>query len=209
MDELDVLQKMTCVPESVIKHYQESRSLVSLTRDKIDSATLQGFVVDYDTDWIALQYVHDFYLDGYLFVRRADLTSMKCRATDAFQRHLLEIDGILEKVDFDFRLPRGGLAGLLCGLPSEKVVILEDETEEDLFLIGTILGIKDDFVSLRFFSGAGRWDDELAEIAIEDVTSASFSTNYTLAYERHFARDKQEGEQGVGGQPATPPRVGD
>jgi hypothetical protein len=193
---------MTCVPESVIKHYQESRSLVSLTRDKIDSATLQGFVVDYDADWIALQNVHDFYLDGYLFVRREDLTSMNCRATDAFQRHLLEADGVLAKVDFDFHLPGGGLAGLLGGLPSETVVILEDETEDDLFLIGTLLRIEDSFVSLRFFSGAGRWDDEPAEIALEDVTSASFSTNYTLAYERHFAREKQEGE-GVGGQPAN------
>jgi len=182
---------MTCVPESVIKHYQESRSLVSLTRDKIDSATIQGFIVDSDADWVVLQYIHDFYLDGYLFLRREDLTSMNCRATDAFQRYLLEADGILEKVDFDFRIPEGGLAGLLNELPFERVVILEDETADDMFLIGTLLGIEDDFVSLRFFSGAGRWDDEPAKIALEDVTSASFSTNYTITYERHFARESE------------------
>jgi hypothetical protein len=181
---------MACVPESVIKHYQESRSLVSLTRDKIDSATIQGFVVDSDADWVALQYIHDFHLDGYLFLRREDLTSMNCRATDAFQRYLLEAEGILEKVDFDFRIPEGGLAGLLDELPFERVVILEDETD-DMFLIGTLLGIEGDLVSLRFFSGAGRWDDEPAKIALEDITSASFSTNYTITYERHFARESK------------------
>ena len=186
---------MTCVPETVIKHYHQSRSLVSLTRDKIDSSSIQGFIVDYDEVWIALQYIHDFYLDGFLFLRREDLTSMTCRATDAFQRGLLEADGVLEKVDFSFRLPTGGLAELLREIPSQRIVILEDETEGDLFLIGTFLGIEDNFVSLRFFSGAGRWDDEPAQIALEDVTSASFSTNYTLAYERSFSRLTAEGEQ--------------
>ena len=183
---------MSCVPESVIKHYKESRSLVSLTREKIDSAKIQGFVIDYDADWIALQYIHDFYLDGYLLLRRQDLTSMNCRATDAFQRHLLEVDGVIDKIDFDFEIPVGGIAELLKALPSDRVVILEDETEDDLFLIGTLIGIEDDFISLRFFSGAGRWDDEPAEIAVEDVTSASYATNYTLAYERHFARENKK-----------------
>jgi hypothetical protein len=186
---------MSCVPEAVIKHYMESRSLVSLTRDKINSATIQGFIVDYDAEWIMLQYIYDFYLDGYLLLRRSDLTSLNCPASDAFQRHLLAIDGVLEHVDFDYRLPSGGLAALLRELPSNKVVNLEDETEYSQFLIGTFLGIEDDIVSMRIFSGAGRWDDDPAEICLDDITSVSFSTNYTLAYERYFARERKDGEQ--------------
>ena len=192
---------MTCVPESVIKHYRESRSLVSITREDIDSATLQGFVVDYDSDWIALQYIHDFYLDGYLLLRRKDLTSLNCRATDVFQRHLLEEDGVLNQVNFSFRIPAGGISEMLEQSPKDRVVILEDETEYDLFLIGTFFGIEEDYVSLRFFSGAGRWDDEPAEIALEDITSFSFCTNYTLAYERYFATENSKGEQFGAGNP--------
>ncbi|MGJ8696788.1 MAG: hypothetical protein ACSHYF_10745 [Verrucomicrobiaceae bacterium] len=192
---------MTCVPEPVIQHYRESRSLVSVTREQIDSNSVQGFIVDYDADWIVLQHIHDFFLDGYLLLRRADLTSMNCRATDAFQRHLLESDGILDKVDFDFRLPSGGLAEFLTRLPKSRILILEDETEDDLFLIGTFLDIEDECVSIRFFSGAGRWDEEPAEIDFEDITSVSFSTNYTLAYERHFASETSNGEQVGAGNP--------
>lgn len=185
---------MTSVPESVIKHYQESRSLVSVARGEIDGNTLQGFVVDYDADWIVLQYIHDFYLDGYLLLRRADLTSMNCRATDAFQRHLLEAEGILDNVDFAFCLPVGGLSELLQQFPENRIVILEDEAEDDIFLIGTFLEVGDECVSLRFFSGDGRWDDEPAEISLKDITSVSFSTNYTLTYERFFTSETSKGQ---------------
>lgn len=181
---------MTCVPEAVIKHYKESRSLISVIRDEISSSTIQGFIVDYNADWIVLQYIYDFHLDGYLLLRRADLTSVNCPATDAFQLSLLEADGILKKVDFDFSIPAGGLLALLEGLPDDKIVILEDESEEEVFLIGTYIGCEEGLVSIKFFSGAARWDDEPATIALEDVTSVSISTNYTLAYERYFQRNQ-------------------
>ena len=182
---------MPDVPKSLIRRYHKSRSLVSLTRNKIDQAKIQGFLLDYNDDWIALQYIHDFYVDGYLLLRRSDLTSLDCRSTDTFQRRLLESDGLLDQIDFDFQIPPGGVKGLLLGLPKEQIVILEDETEENRFLIGSILGIEDGCVSLRFFTGAGRWLDEPSEISLEDITSISFSTNYTLTYERHFSRESQ------------------
>ena len=36
------------VPEGVIKHYRDTKSLVSVTRDSIDSASIQGFILDYN-----------------------------------------------------------------------------------------------------------------------------------------------------------------
>lgn len=186
---------MSSVPEAVIKHYKDTRSLVSLTREKIDSNTVQGFIVDYNDQWLVLQYIYDFHLDGFLLLRREDLTSLNCRATDAFQHHLLEVDGILRNVDFDFNIPSGGIVPLLNELPSDRIVIIEDETEYEQFLIGYFLGVDDDFVSLRTFSGAGRWDDEPSNIATEDITSVSFATNYTLAYERYFEKERLNGKE--------------
>ncbi|MCW1926231.1 hypothetical protein OKA05_26980 [Luteolibacter arcticus] len=179
---------MKRIPEKLIRHYQESRALVSLTREEIDPHTIHGFIVDFDEDWTALQYVYDFHLDGYLFLRRADLTSLKAGATDAFHEQMMEADGILQQVDFDFRLPPEGVGALLAGMPEGRIVILKNEREDDLFLIGPVLKVAGGTVSLRFFSGAGSWNEEPAEIAMEDITWVSFATNYTLAYERHFAR---------------------
>ncbi|MDQ8192713.1 hypothetical protein [Roseibacillus persicicus] len=184
---------MTVVPSQVIEHYKESKSLVSVTRDEIDDQTLQGFVLDYDDQWILLGYIYDFTPDGVVAIRLSDLTSMTCRATDAFQRHLLEVDGVLDKVDFALTLPEGGFLDFLRRIPNEKVVILEDEAEgNDIFIIGQNLQVLEDKFTLRTFSGAARVEDDLGEIDLDDVTSISLNTNYALAYERHFARIRMQ-----------------
>lgn len=176
------------VPVSIIKHYRDSKSLVSLTRDDIDGASIQGFILDYNEAYILLAYVHDFYVDGYLILRRQDLTSLNCRATDAFQHSLLVDEGLLKQVDFSHRFSDQGILDHLRKLPKKRIIILEDETEDDLFLIGTLDSIDDSLIKLRFFSGAAKWDEDLAQIEIDDVTSISYSTNYTKFYERYYDR---------------------
>ncbi|WP_411846048.1 hypothetical protein AAFN60_21290 [Roseibacillus persicicus] len=197
---------MTVVPSQVIEHYKQSRSLVSVTRDEIDSQTMQGFVIDHDGQWILFSYIYDFRPDGVVALRVSDLTSMTCRATDAFQRHLLEADGVLDEIDFTQSLPEGGIIEFLRCIPSEKVVILEAEAEEnEVFMIGQNLQILGDRFTLRTFTGAARFEDELDEIDFDDVTSISFNTNYALAYERYFAR-AQKAEQFAA--PKSDPRPG-
>lgn len=176
------------VPEGVIKHYRDTKSLVSITRDSIDSASIQGFILDYNKDYILLAYIYDFHAGSYLILRREDLTTMNCRTTDTFQHSLLSDDGVLELIDFSTQLDDRGVLSHLKELPPKRIIILEDEREVKVFLIGLIDSIEGTTIKLKYFSGAARWDDELSEIDIEDVTSISYSTNYTKAYERYFNR---------------------
>ena len=178
------------VPEGVIKHYRDTKSLVSITRDSIDNASIQGFILDYNKGYILFAYIYDFHAGGYLILRREDLTSMNCRATDAFQHSLLSDDGVLDLIDFSAQLDDRGVLSHLEEFIPERIIILEDEREGEVFLIGLIESIEESTITLKNFSGAGRWDDDLSEIDIEDVTSISYSTDYTKAYERYFNRQK-------------------
>ena len=190
MSELYVLLKImpSIIPEGVIKHYRDTKSLVSITRDSIDSASIQGFILDYDKNYILFAYIYDFHASGYLILRREDLTSMNCRATDAFQHSLLIDDGVLDLIDFSAQLDDQGILSHLEELSPERIVILEDESEDEVFLIGLIDSIESSTIKLKNFSGAARWDDDLSEIDIEDITSISYATDYTKAYERYFKR---------------------
>ena len=116
---------------------------------------------------------------------------MNSRATDAFQHSLLNDDNLLRDINFSAKLNELGVLAHLKELPTDRIVILEDEREDEIFLIGLIDSIQQSTIKLKFFSGAGRWDDDLAEIDIEDVTSISYSTNYTEAYERYFDREQK------------------
>ncbi len=179
---------MTGIPDEVLTEFRKAQALVSVAREEIDDDTIQGFIVDFDSRWVVLQRIDDFCHDGLLFLRKADLTAIESRATDRFQKSMLEADGVLEAIDFSFRLPSGGVFQLLSELPSDRIIIVEDETEADIFLVGTVSRIDDGSLAIRFFSGVGDWDDEPSEIEREDITSMSFLTHYTLAYERFFER---------------------
>ena len=198
MPQLDVLQEMDPVPTSIITSFRDSRSLVSIDREKISKNTIQGFIVDFDDEWILLHYVYDFQVDGWLMLRRYDITALQSKTTDVFQKVLLEEENVYASIDFSRRIPTGGIAQLIANFDKQKVVILEEETEDDdTFNIGFVIGIEDDFVSLRTFSGAGRFDEDDALVALEELTSLSFDSNYALYYERYFSRRriKEKAEQ--------------
>ena len=59
-----------------------------------------------------------------------------------------------------------------------------------MFYIGFIRGVEDGTVSLEFISEEGGLDGEETLSHIEDVTSITHSSNYTLHYERYFARQR-------------------
>lgn len=182
------------VPESVIRHYKESRSLVSVTREDIDSDQMQGFVLDYNSTWILFGKIYDLTYDGLFICRIADLTSMNCRATDAFQRGMMEDEGVLSRIDFSQSFDSLDLEDYINSIPKNKVVIVEDE-KDDIFLIGTNVkfekGEEDlDLISLDFFSGAGRYDEERSDLYLESISSISLDTVYSLFYERYFSRNK-------------------
>lgn len=46
----------------------------------------------------------------------------------------------------------------------------------------------EDGVSIRGFSGAANWDDELSEISYEDISSLQAGNKYVQVYERHFSK---------------------
>ena len=176
------------VPESLIRHHRDQHSLVKVEREELDDNPLHGFILDFNDEWIALQKEYDFQIDGIVLLRRADLTTLTHGKTNEFQKQLLVDEGRFQQVDFDFIIPHGGVSELLAELPANRIVTLEDETEEDLFLIGPVLEVKDGVVSIRFFSGDAQWDTEPATIALASITMIAFGNSYTSAYERYFSR---------------------
>lgn len=141
---------------------------------------------------ILLQYVYDFHLDGFMLLRRRDITELKTGKTDRFQRQLLLNEGVLDQVDFDFRVPIKSYGSFLTTLSPDEIVIVEDEiSEPKVFLIGTVSHVDGGAVTIRHFTGAGRLVEPPERISSDQITSCQIRTNYIHFYQRHFERMKQ------------------
>ncbi|HSY19633.1 MAG TPA: hypothetical protein VK815_14925 [Candidatus Acidoferrales bacterium] len=175
-----------------LREHIKNRDLISIRRDKIDSHSIQAFVLACSKTLILLQYVHDFRLDGFMLLRREDITGLKTGNTNHFQRQLLLTEGVLDQVDFAFRAPIQSFDSFLASLPPDEIVIVEDEvTDPKEFLIGTVSHIADGTVSIHHFTGVGRLVEPPAEIATTQITSCQIRTSYSRFYQRHFERIKK------------------
>jgi hypothetical protein len=173
------------ISDKQLTEYIKNRSLVCVRREKIDSQSLQAFILNYSESLILMQYICDFRLDGHLILRGDDISSITCRATDEFQRKLMDENGLIENIDFDFNVELSSFSSLLNALPRQSIVIIEDEGM-DLFWIGRFIDSDNNNICLHEFSGAANWDDELTYIGQKDITCCQLNSNYISYYARYF-----------------------
>lgn len=180
------------VSSKSIREYIQRRTLVSISRAEIDSLSIQGCILACSEALVLLQYVFDFRLDGFMLLRRKDITELKSGKTNRFQQYLLESEGLWDQVDFTFRAPIESYKSFLAALSPNEIVIVEDEVAEpQQFLIGTVSRVAGDSVTINHFTGTGRLVEPKETISLARVTSCQTRTNYIKAYQRHFERIKK------------------
>lgn len=174
-----------------LRNFRDEQTLVSIRRDRLDDRKIQAFVLHVSDTLVLLRYVYDFHLDGLMLLRIQDITNIKTTATDEFQKRLLIEEGLFEYVGFGHHPPIGSYDTFLRSLPKDQTVILEDEIAEDPdFIIGTVIAVDTQAVSIRYFTGAANWEDGPSCIEIDRITSCQTDTNYTNFYARHFSRTR-------------------
>ena len=70
-----------------IRDLMLNKALVSIGRANIDTRSIQGFVLACSDELVLIQYVYDFNLDGLMVLRVSDISSIKCSATNGFQKN--------------------------------------------------------------------------------------------------------------------------
>lgn len=180
--------------EDQLAEFLEARKLVSITRDKIDYLSIQGFILAYSKELVLLQYVYDFRLDGLIVLRRRDITSVETSHTDEFQTQLLQDSGLFAQINFNPGYDLTNWESLLNTLGKQaKYIILENEALEDpAFCIGELRNVTRDSVDMLGFNGVGRWDDMETCILHNEITSLQAFTNYIRFYRNHFEKIKPE-----------------
>jgi hypothetical protein len=172
----------------LIKKQLMKHELVSIRREKIDENKIQGFVLDESKELLLLSYIFDFNPDGLMVLRKKDISEIKTTDTDKFQTQLLKDEEILSTINFEtpYNL-KSWRKFLLSAKDKHNYFILEQELLEDPdFAIGRIEEIEKQNVIFRYFSGVGRWLEEIEKIEYTNITSCQIGCNYLNVYERYF-----------------------
>ena len=167
-----------------------NKELVSISREKFDENTIHGFVLGESENLLLINYVYDFNLDGFMVLRKEDISLLETSKTDIFQTELLKSEGVYEKVNFDSKYNLSSWKEFIESVVIDhKYFIIEEEVyEEPIFTIGTIDQVRKKSLTMKCFSGTGNWVDEPEKIKYADITKLLIGNNYINVYERYFSK---------------------
>ena len=146
--------------------HQKKRNLVSVRRSEIDDNSIQGFILAASEQLVVVQYVYDFNLDGLMVLRVADITEVRCSATDKFQKSLLAREKLIERVPFAEAFDLRNWRSVISQFSKDYgLMILESETTDgNAFVIGRVLKTTTTEAQFQHFSGAANWVESPAKL---------------------------------------------
>lgn len=168
------------------------RTLVSIHRKEIDANKIQGFVLASSEEFLVIQYVYDFHLDGLMVLSQSTISEVRTTKTDKFQTTLLKREGLLERVPFEMTFDLQDWRSIIKQLARVyPLIILESERGSDPdFLIGRLVKTTSAAAYVKYFTGIGRWLEEPVRIKYSDITSCQVGSNYLNVYQRHFEKNE-------------------
>ncbi|MBE7026101.1 MAG: hypothetical protein E7410_00825 [Ruminococcaceae bacterium] len=167
----------------------ENGNLCAINREFIDTFSLYGYPVYAKGELAVISFVYDFMPDGYKIIRKSDITDVFSGKAEQF------LDKVVkgERPSFKADMPDLKLDNMisLCTdlMKKEKLVTIEcEDFEENIILIGQIMGVEKNIVSIKTFDGLGVWDKECSSVSADDITCISVGNSYVNIISKYLTQ---------------------
>lgn len=163
------------------------KKLCAIGREYVDTLCLYGYPTNMSKELCAMHFVYDFTIDGYKIIRKSDITEVYSGEEEAFLSSVTE----KENAGFAVKAPELNIESMesLFEDLMEKgtlVTVECEDFEENILLIGKVVGTDGDVVELKTFDGMGRWDKEISSVDIDDVSCVSIGNSYMNIIEKYL-----------------------
>jgi hypothetical protein len=158
--------------------------IYTFERKQIDQNRLYGLVVSESNSLILIQREYDFQFDGYMVIRRRDISKSYSSDSNSYSERLMRKEGLWKNPPKAIRsLPLDDWRALLISLTGKPVVI-ENERKGN-FYIGPVVVCEDHSVVIHYFDGCGRWQ-KFERVQYRGITSVQFGNRYCTIHYRHL-----------------------
>lgn len=166
-----------------IKKMINQKDLVGITR-KHDQEEIQSVILDHGENLLFIQYIFDFYLDGYKIINKNDIIDISISDVDILQKQILINEKLLNNIKKPFQINLSNWKSSFNDLKNQNVILsVENETTNlDFFLLGKILDVLDNSIKMKYFDGMCKWNDISMEIKFKDIKTISLFSNYNNKY---------------------------
>lgn len=167
---------------------------VTTIRDKTGFCDVHGYLLDISDDWILVENISEFHLDGYSIVRKSDVKEIRYDKRDKYFEKILKLEGIKKNVSKKYDIDISDLHSIFNSLKKIKLnIIVECEEEgEEVFIIGKISQMGKNFVSMSYFDSCGKWNRQKYRIDYSKITIIRFDEEYINVFSKYVKEDQME-----------------
>lgn len=150
---------------------------------------LAAIILEFNRDFVLVQVVDDFCLDGYTILRKDQFDGVRCNKFDKAQKKILKAEGILDKVyGFDKAIDLGSWQTIFTDLKKldyHVIVECEDAIEPE-FMIGPIRQVTKSKVGILYYDPAGKLDKQVSQVDYERITTVKFGDRYSTIFRKYL-----------------------
>jgi hypothetical protein len=158
--------------------------LKTVERRRVAPHKLYGAIVSESSSLVLLHQEVDFQFDGYVVIRRRDITKLYPSESTAYCERLMRKEGTWSNPPKSIRsLPISTWFDLFSAL-MKTVVILENERRDD-YWIGPVIDCDEKAVVVHYFTTTGRWLRP-ERVPYRFLTTAQFGGRYSTIHARHL-----------------------
>lgn len=154
-----------------------------------DNEDQKCMILDMSEDFLLLQIVNNFSLDGYAIITKYDFESIRCNKYDKKLRKILCAEGELKnKYGIEAPINIESWATILSDLQNQDFhVIIRNIRKEYLeFNIGPIIKTTRRRVKINNYNPDGKFDDKLTSINLNDIRIIQFGDRYSTIFRKYL-----------------------
>ena len=163
---------------------------VTIIRNKPGLCNVHGYLLDISGEWVLLQNIYEFHLDGYSIIRKSDVDRIRYDEIDKYFEKILRDEGVRKRMSKKYQIDLTNLSSIFESLRKTKLnIIVECEEEKnDIFVVGKISKIDNNSIGMLHFDACGRWSKQIKTIPYSKITIIRFDEEYINVFSRHLTR---------------------
>ena len=177
-----------------IKNHCDNKKVCTIERKfKKTYLTLRkGYIVDYSTEFVLLQEVDDFLIDGYLIFPLKSIAELRFNNKDRYYDKMLRGEKLTEEVGVKYKIDLTSWQTIFQSLKDLglNVIIKNEDPINDSFDIGPITEVDSTSVSIQYFNSMGFLDKEPTKISWNLITIINFDDRYTNTMSKYLRNRK-------------------
>ena len=183
MDNLDEEIKKCIDKKKYVKFYRTVRA---------GEENISGFILDRSNDFLLIQNIEEFDLNGYYIIRKKNIDSILSSKTEKKIRQILDSENLLEKgFGLNKKIKLTSMKSIFTDLKKhDYFAIVECENiKEPTFNIGEIAKVSKKSVGIRYFSPEAIIEKQPTKIKFKEITLVKFDDRYTNIYRKYLKEE--------------------